>query len=197
MLKWERLNADDEIDVTDDMTRAHAGHHRPVRLRLSLQLVLPRRQPSLRRCHVALAGDHHADARAAAGRPDPPQGAAPAARRHPLHARHGRDHHQGAARQRRGPGTKKDLLDFMLSGRRQADRPAARRHPDSRRDHHLPDRRARDDQRAAVVRHLRAAQPPRGAGQSLRRGRSRAGARPVVKPDLRARSTSSPTSRRS
>jgi len=53
--KWERTNADDEIDVVHDMTALDARHHRPVRLRLPLQFILSRGLPSLRRFAGALA----------------------------------------------------------------------------------------------------------------------------------------------
>ena len=49
--------------------RADARHHRPVRLRLPLQFVLPPRLPSVRGVAGALARDHHDDPRPAAGRP--------------------------------------------------------------------------------------------------------------------------------
>ena len=104
-----RRSADAEVGTTQLRRRdrrhrrhdaPHARHHRPVRLRLSLQFVLSRRQPSLRRRHGALALDHHA----ARGLPledlDQSARAAPAARRHPLHARRGRERDQGPAQQR-------------------------------------------------------------------------------------------------
>ena len=90
MLKWERLNADDEIDVTDDMTR------------LTLDTIglcgFDYRFNSFYRdgnhpfvdAMLRALRNHHADARPAAGRHHPSARAAPAARRYPLHARHGR-----------------------------------------------------------------------------------------------------------
>jgi cytochrome P450/NADPH-cytochrome P450 reductase len=51
MDKWARLNPDDDVDVPADMTPADPGHDRAVRLRLPVQLLLPRetRIPSSRR----------------------------------------------------------------------------------------------------------------------------------------------------
>ena len=94
-------------------------------------------------------------------------------------------------------GASRDLLELHADRRRPADRRAARRRQHPLPGHHLPDRRARDDQRAAVVRALLPAQEPGGAGRGPTRrwtacsGRIRACCRPT------RRSTSSPTSTRS
>lgn len=53
--KWERLNADDEIDVVHDMTALAARHHRSLRVRLSFQFVLSGGLSPLRRRTRALA----------------------------------------------------------------------------------------------------------------------------------------------
>ena len=61
MQKWERLNPGDPVDVTARHDPADPGHDRAVRLRLPVQLFLPRHSAPVRRRH---------DGRAA-GKPDP------------------------------------------------------------------------------------------------------------------------------
>ena len=80
---------------------ADARHHRPVRLRLPLQLVLPPRLPSVRRVAGALARDRDDDARAAARRPldaQPPPGHGEGRR---VHERDGRRDRRRATQERR------------------------------------------------------------------------------------------------
>ena len=71
-----------------------------------------------------------------------------------------------------------DLLGRMLHRRRQADRRRAARRQHPRPVHHLPDRRPRDHQRAAVLRDLLPAEEPRRAGAGPRRGGRGARRRP-------------------
>ena len=99
--KWERLNARRGDRRRPRHDGADARHHRPVRLRLPLQLVLPPRLPSLRGIAGALARDHHDDPRPPARGPvaaEAPQGSR-AGRR--LHEQDGRRDHRRAPRQHR------------------------------------------------------------------------------------------------
>ena len=158
--------------------RAHARHHRPVRLRLPLQLLLPRGLPSLRRCDGAHARDGAEPARHPARGADAQEGAGAAAQGHALHAQDGGRHHPGAARERRRHRDQARPAELHDRRRRQEDRRAAGRPADPRRVHRVPDRRPRDHQRPAVLRDLFPAEQPRGDGQGAGRGRQRVRARP-------------------
>ena len=178
VLKWERLNADDEIDVTHDMTS------------LTLDTIglcgFGYRFNSFYRDSNHPFVDAMIGALGASmetrGLPlesfDQEGPGAPAPRRHPLHERDGGPHHPGAAARAattwRG---KPDLLSCMLSGVDRKSGRAARRPQHPLPGHHLPDRGARDDQRAALVRALLPAAEPGRAGPRLRGGRPRARAR--------------------
>ena len=159
-----------------------ARHHRPVRLRLSLQFVLPRRQPS--RSSTPWCARWKPPCRRAACRWRTSI--------NPQEQRQLRDDTRYMhdmvedlikARRMHEDASKKDLLNYMLAGVDKQTGPAPRRHPDPRRDHHLPDRRPRDHQRPALVRRLRPAEPSRGAGEGL------CGGRRVLGPDTSAKPT--------
>ncbi len=157
--------------------RAHPRHDRAMRLQLPLQLVLPQRQPSLRRIAGACAGSRDEDARPAAGRHHPAQEPPQARAGCRLHERHRRPHHPRAPRgPRRRPGQARPA-GLHAERHRQAERRAARRRQHPLPDEHLPDRGARDHERHAVVRRLFPAQQSACDAEGLRRGRSRAGSR--------------------
>ena len=77
---------------------ADAGYDRAVRLRLSLQFVLPARLSSFRRRAGAFARDHHDDARHSAGRPVDAEASQDARRGRHLHEQDGRRDHRRAPR---------------------------------------------------------------------------------------------------
>ena len=199
VLKWERLNADDEVDVTARHDLADARHDRALRLRLPLQLVLPRDEPPLRRRHGGRARRRHGADRGqlpleAAASEGPRR---QAARRHPPHERDGRRDHPASAGRAARRGEKPICSSCMLSGRRPEDGRAARRPQYPLPGHHLPDRGARDDERPPVLRASTASSTIRDvlarAYEEVDRvlGPDRARCRPT------RRSTSSPTSTRS
>ena len=191
--KWERLNADEEIDVVRDMTALtldtiglcgfnyrfnsfyRSDNHPYVEsLVRALEAVMKMRGLPLE------------DIRK--------QRAATSSSRCRLHERHRRRDHQGAPRIRAAED-KKDLLGFMLTGIDKQTASARRReHPLP--DEHLPDRRPRDHERDAVLRGLLPAQQSGSAQEGLRGGRPRAGSRRQREAD-HSRSTSSSISGRS
>ena len=126
---------------------ADARHHRPVRLRLPLQLVLPPRLPSVRRVAGAFARDRDDDARAAARRPldaQPPPGHGEG---HRVHERDGRRDRRRAAQERRGRPGQEGHAGRDDDRCRPRNRRAARRRQHPLPDQHVPDRGARDHQR--------------------------------------------------
>ena len=170
---------------------AHARHDRAVRLRLPVQLLLPRVPAPVRRRDGA--GAHRgAGPGPAAADPDPAPGAGAAAVRggRGVHERPRRPDHRGAPRRGRrgrhhGPARPDDHR--RRQGRRT---PARREHPGA--VHHVPHRGPRDDLGPAVVRDLLPDEAPGRAGPRPRRGRRgvrrhrradvRAGAPPALRP---------------
>ncbi len=147
--------------------RADAGHHRPVRVRLSFQFLLSRGLPSVCRVAGALARNHHDDARNSARGPVAAEAPRRSGRRRRLHEQDGRRDHRRAAQERRSRRGQEG------HARRHDDRRRPRhRHPARRRQHPLPDqyvfdRGPRDHQRPVVVHALCAAETSRGAEESL------------------------------
>ncbi len=133
---------------------ADARHDRAVRLRLPLQLLLPRGSAPVRRRHDARP-ERVAGAPDAAARPDAAHDSQAAAvpGRHVLHLRPGRRAHPRAQGESRSGGDQRPARRDA-ERRRQADRREAGRRQHPLPVHHLPGRRPRDDQRLALVRDL-------------------------------------------
>ena len=178
--KWERLNPDEDIDVPGRHDPADARHDRPVRIRLPLQLVLPRQAAPVRRrdgpapcTRPRCRARELPDAEPMLVRAPPPARA-----RHRAHERPWSTGSSASA----GPTAtalahKHDLLEPHAHRRGQADRRTAARREHPHQMHHVPDRRPRDDQRPAVVRPLLPAEAPRGAGAGARARSTRSSAR--------------------
>ncbi len=156
--KWERLNADEEIDVVHDMTaltldtiglcgfdyRFNSFYRRDYHpyvaaLVRSLETVMAIRGIPLEGLLAARAQE-------------------PDGRRHRLHERHGRRDRRGATQECGGGGRQEGHAGLDGQRRRSLDRRASRRRQHPLPDQHLPDRRPRDHQRHAVLCHLRDAE---------------------------------------
>ena len=175
-LKWERLNPDEPIDVTADMTRltldtiALCGFsyrfnsfYRDTQhpFVAAMMGALHETQARQRLLPIAIKAA--------------PRGPAAAAGRRQVHGRHGR-HDPRRAQGERRPGD--GPAGAHARRHRQAGQlPARPQHRRPVRD--VPGRRPRDHQRAAVVRDLLPAQAPRGRRPRPGGGRPRAGHRPV------------------
>ena len=140
--------------------RADAGHHRAVRLRLSLQLVLSARLPSVRGVAGALARDHHDDPRAADGESLDAEAAARSRYRRRVHEQDGRRDRRGAPQEYGSRRRQEGHAGGDDDRRRSRHRRAARRRQHPLPDQHFPDRGSRDHQRAAVLHALCAAEAP-------------------------------------
>ena len=182
--KWARLNPGEAVDVPGRHDPADAGHDRPLRVRVPVQLLLPGHAAPVRR------GDD-ADPHGVAGPGAPAQGpdaaedprAAAAGRGPGVHERPGGPAHRRAARPGRC-GRHHGSAGPDAHRRRQADRRAAAglQHPGA--VHHLPHRRPRDDVGPAVVRDLLPDEEPRRSRAGA--GRGEAGARQRGIADVRA-----------
>ena len=144
---------------------AHARHDRAVRLRLPLQQLLPARDASVRRrdgrCVVRDGGARtpprhrqQADAAQAPRLRGRPEADARGRRRPDRRA-------QARPQRRRQEGPARPDAAGPRPGHRRG--PVGREHPLPAR--HVPDRRPRDDQRTALVRHLLPLQEPAGSGE--------------------------------
>ena len=118
VLKWERLNADDEVDVAHDMTSLTLDTIGLCGFDYRFNSFYRETQPPLR-------GRHGRGARRPRWRRgrlpleelDPEGPRPPAPRRHPLHERDGGPHHRASGGRSGGTAAAKpDLLSYMLSG---------------------------------------------------------------------------------
>ena len=159
--KWERLNADEEIDVVRDMTALtldtiglcgfnyrfnsfyRSDNHPYVEsLVRALEAVMKMRGLPLEDITQRKSAQ---EARGGCR----------------LHERHRRPHHQRAPRDAGRRRSQARPAGLHAGGHRQADRRAARRRQYPLPDEHLPDRRSRDHERDAVLRRLLPAQQSR------------------------------------
>ena len=97
VLKWERLNADDEIDVTHDMTSLTLDTIGLCGFDYRFNSFYRETPPSLRGRHGRRARRLDGDPRPPARERDPEGPRAEAPRRHPVHERDGGPHHHGSA----------------------------------------------------------------------------------------------------
>ena len=171
--KWERLNADDEVDVVHDMTALALDTIGICGFDYRFNSFYRRDYHPVHRRADPHAGDLHGAARPAVREGDPDQAAEPAEGRCRLHEQAGRRHHPRAAARRRRPEPE-GSAQLHAGRRRQGDgrKPVGREHPLP--DQHFSYRRPRDDVGAAFLHALFPGQQSGRAGQGLRGGRPRA-----------------------